>query len=66
MTILPVDRALSIYGTLANRSETRGARERLSRHLMSMYLRGEKDQHRLTVHGLCYLRDLYRELDSRN
>jgi hypothetical protein len=66
MNILPVDRALSIYGTLANRSETRGARERLSRHLMSMYLQGEKDQHRLTVHGLSYLRNLYRELDSKN
>lgn len=65
MNPLPVDRALSIYGTLANRSETKGARERLSEHLMSMYRQGEKDEHRLTVHGLAYLRDLYRELDSR-
>jgi hypothetical protein len=31
MNILPVDRALSIYGALANRSETKGARERLSK-----------------------------------
>jgi hypothetical protein len=65
MNVLPVDRALSIYGTLANRSETKGARERLSQHLTRMYLQGEKDEHRLTVHGLSYLRNFYRDLDSR-
>ncbi|KRR04245.1 hypothetical protein [Bradyrhizobium valentinum] len=66
MNILPVDRALSLYGTLANRSETKGARERLSRHLMELYLGGEKDEHRLTVHGLSYLHELDRAIDSRN
>jgi hypothetical protein len=66
MNILPVDRALSIYSALADRSETKGARERLSRHLMKMYIEGEKDEHRLTVHGLSYLRNLDREIDSRN
>jgi hypothetical protein len=66
VTLLPVDRALNIYGTLANRAETEGARERLSEHLMRMYLQGEKDEHRLTVHGLSYLRNFYRELDSKN
>lgn len=66
MHTLPVDRALSIYGALADRSETKGARERLSRHLMKLYIEGEKDQHRLTVHGLSYLRDLDRALDSRS
>jgi hypothetical protein len=66
MNILPVDRALSIYGALADRSETKGARERLSRHLMKKYIEGEKDQHRLTVEGLSYLRDINREMDSRN
>jgi hypothetical protein len=66
MNILPVDRALSIYGALANRSERKGVRERLSRHLMKMYIEGEKDEHRLTVHGLSYLRNLDREIDSRN
>ena len=66
MNILPVDRALSIYGALADRSETKGARERLSRHLMKMYIEGEKDEHRLTVHGLSFLRKLDREIDSRN
>jgi hypothetical protein len=66
MNILPIDRALSIYGVLADRPETKGAREQLSRHLMELYIGGEKDQHRLTVHGLSYLRDLDRAIDSRN
>ena len=66
MNILPVDRALSIYGALADRSETKGAREQLSRHLLKLYVGGEKDEHRLTVHGLSYLRDLHRAIDSRN
>jgi hypothetical protein len=66
MKLLPVDRALSIYGAIADRSETKGARERLSRHLMKIYIAGEQDEHRLTVHGLSYLRELDREIDSRN
>jgi hypothetical protein len=66
MNIQLVDRALIIYGALANRSETRGARERLSRHLMKLYIEGEKDEHRLTVEGLSYLRNLDQEIDSRN
>jgi hypothetical protein len=28
-----------------DRSETKGAREQLSRHLMELYIGGEKDQH---------------------
>jgi len=66
MQTLPVDRALSIYGALADRSETKGARERLSRHLMKLYIDGETNEHRLTVHGLSYLQQLDRENDSRN
>jgi hypothetical protein len=66
MNSLPVDRALSIYGALADRSETKGAREGLSKHLMKIYTEGEKDEHRLTVHGLSYLRKLDQEIDSRN
>jgi hypothetical protein len=66
MNILPVDRALSIYGALADRAETRGARERLSQHLMKMFIDGEKDVHRLTVHGLSFLQDLDRQNDSRS
>src|SRR5580704_7988078 len=52
MKILPVDRALSIYGALADRSET--------------YIEGEKDKHRPAVEGLSYLRKLDREIDSRS
>jgi hypothetical protein len=66
MNILPVDRALRIYGALADRAETRGARESLSRHLMKLYIDGEKDEHRLTVHGLTFLQNMDREIDSRN
>ena len=66
MHTLPVDRALSIYGALADRSETKGARERLSRHLLKLYVDGETNEHRLTVHGLSYLQKLDRENDSRN
>jgi hypothetical protein len=66
MNILPVDRALSIYSALADRAETRGARERLSKHLMKMFIDGEKDEHRLTVQGLSFLQDLDREIDSRS
>jgi hypothetical protein len=66
MNTLPVDRALTIYGALADRSETRGARDRLTKHLMKIYMEGEKDEHRLTVEGLSYLRNLDQEIDSRN
>jgi hypothetical protein len=66
MNILPVDRALSIYGALADRSETKDARKRLSEHLMKKYIAGEKDEHRLTVEGLVYLHNLDRKLDSQS
>jgi hypothetical protein len=62
--MLPVDRALAIYETIANRSERRGTRENLSRHLSKIYSEGEHDPHRLTVHGLTYLQRLDREGDS--
>jgi hypothetical protein len=66
MDVLLVDRALIIYGALANRSETKGARERLSEHLMKKYIEGETDEHRLTVEGLSYLHNLHQDIDSRN
>lgn len=65
MTTLPVDRALSIYEALADRTAVKGARERLSQHLMKIHLEGERDPHRLTVHGLAWLRDFDRQIDSR-
>jgi hypothetical protein len=66
MNTLPVDRAMCIYSALADRSETKGARERLSKHLMKKYIEGEKDHHRLTMEGLSYLRALDRKIDSRS
>jgi hypothetical protein len=66
MLNLPVDRALRIYATLANRSETKCSREKLTKHLTDKYIEGEKDEHRLTVEGLSYLRNLHRVVDSRN
>ena len=63
MHTLPVDRALAIYETIANRSELEGTRERLSQHLRKIFLEGEHDPHRLTVHGLTYLQKLDRERD---
>jgi hypothetical protein len=66
MNVRPVDRALIIYGALANRSEAKGARERLSEHLMKKYIEGEKDEHRLTVEGLSYLHNLHQDIDFRN
>jgi hypothetical protein len=67
MNALPVDRAMCIYSTLANRSETKGARERLSRHLMKKkYIEGENSDHRLTMEGLAYLHALDRKIDSRS
>jgi hypothetical protein len=66
MNILAIDRALSIYGVLADRSETKGARKRLSEHLMKKCIAGEKNEHRLTVEALSYLHNLDRENDSRN
>ena len=64
MNTLPVDRALAIYGTIANRQEQKGMRDGLSQHLWKVFLAGERDPHRLTVHGLSYLQRLDRERDS--
>jgi hypothetical protein len=64
MNTLPVDRALAIYSTIADRSELKGTRERLSQHLWKVFTEGERDPHRLTVHGLTYLQKLDRERDA--
>jgi hypothetical protein len=62
--LLPVERTLRIYGSLADRPESESVREHLSRHLMKRYIDGEHDQHRLTVEGLSFLQHLYREISS--
>ena len=43
MNMLPVDRALIIYGALADRTEPKGVRDQLSKHLMKRYIEGERD-----------------------
>ena len=42
MNMLPVDRALSIYGALADRTEPKGVRDRLSKHLMKNISKGNE------------------------
>jgi hypothetical protein len=42
-----------------------GTRQRLSQHLWKIFIEGENDPHRLTVHGLSYLQNLDRERDSQ-
>ena len=59
-----VDRAISIYEALADRTEPRGARDKLASHLDTLYRQGEHDPHRLTVHGLSFLRDFERRRSS--
>lgn len=66
MISLPIDRALAIYGALADRSETKGVRDLLSKYLTERYIEGEQDEHRLTVDGLSYLQKFYRDIDSRS
>lgn len=61
MNIQPVDRAIHIYEALADRREPKGAREKLARHIHKLELAGEHDPHRLTVHGLSFLREFERQ-----
>ena len=53
MNVLLVNRALAIYGTIANSMELKGTRERLSRQLRKVFLDGEHDPHRLTGSRIC-------------
>lgn len=64
MHINATDRAISIYEALADRTEPRGARALLARHLDNLYVKGEHDEHRLTVHGLSFLRDYDRRRNA--
>lgn len=64
MNIQAVDRAMDIYGALSGNSGTPGIRAKLSKHLDDLYSNGEKDHHRLTVHGLKFLRNDDRQRNS--
>jgi hypothetical protein len=56
-------RALSIYGALSKHGSNKETRQDLAKHIVRLCDRGERDQNRLTVHGLTYLRS--RELKHR-
>jgi hypothetical protein len=51
-----VERAISIYAAMAKHPINADARTNLSRYLDLLFAGGEADPHRLTVHGLAYLR----------
>ena len=64
--IIPVERTLNIYAAIADRNEPEGIRDRLFRHLVRKVIEGERDENRLTVHGLAFLQRVHRERDSRH
>jgi hypothetical protein len=57
MDIQAVDRAIDIYGALSGHAEAPDIRAKLSKHLDELQNSGETDYHRLTVHGLTFLRE---------
>lgn len=60
MQLQPVDRDIHIFEAFADCREPHGAREKLARHIRSLEIVGERDPHRLTAHGLSFLRDFER------
>jgi hypothetical protein len=58
-----IKRALSIYGAVCRHDSDSETRARLARHIVRLCDWGERDQNRLTVHGLTYLRS--RELKQK-
>jgi hypothetical protein len=57
-------RALNIYGAVFKHGSDKESRRRLARHIVRLCDWGERDQNRLTVHGLTYLRS--RELKDKS
>ncbi|MEH2480466.1 hypothetical protein V1282_003823 [Nitrobacteraceae bacterium AZCC 2146] len=58
-----IRRALSIYGAVARHGSDPETKRGLEKHVRDLFDRGERDENRLTVHGLTYLRS--RELRRR-
>ena len=52
-----VDRTISIFEALSDRTEPKGARRHLAQHLDQLFLSGERDPHRLTMQGLSFLQE---------
>ena len=55
--MMATERALTIYGALAKHSATQETKRDLTLYLRKLFESGERDQSRLTVHGLSFLRD---------
>ncbi len=61
-----IDRIMQTYDMLLNRSSAASeeAREKVTDYVKTLFDAGEKDEHRLTVCGLTYLRQLDGSTDS--
>lgn len=57
-------RALNIYGAVSKHGSDKETRQKLAKHIVRLCDWGERDQNRLTVHGLTYLRS--RELKNKS
>ena len=57
-----IEMVLQTYGLLASHTVNKNARMKLENYVKQLFESGEKDQRRLAVCGLVYLR----ELDGRN
>ena len=55
-----IDRIMQTYGLLVNETAAANieAREKVTAYIKTLFEAGEKDEHRLTVCGLTYLRQL--------
>ncbi|HEY0851064.1 MAG TPA: hypothetical protein VGD96_14165 [Bradyrhizobium sp.] len=55
-----IDRIMQVYDLLMNQSAAANAeaREKVTEYVKTLFEAGEKDEHRLTVCGLTYLREL--------
>ena len=55
-----IDRIMQTYGLLVNQTAAASAeaREKVTGYVKTLFDAGEKDEHRLTVCGLTYLRQL--------
>ena len=56
----PIARAINIYRSVARHDLDMPAKRGLARHIKRLADEGLRDQNRLTVHGLSYLRALER------
>jgi hypothetical protein len=61
-----IDRIMQTYGLLVNQTAaaTEEAREKVTEYVKTLFDAGEKDEHRLAVCGLTYLRQLDGSTDS--